>query len=48
LLKFLQVEAGESKTDRKIDMLQRAGLLQPKQDSDSEDEENIEKSLVRV
>ncbi|CAE6457406.1 unnamed protein product [Rhizoctonia solani] len=41
-----EVEAGESKTDRKIDMLQRAGLLQPKQDSDSEDEENIEKSLM--
>ncbi|KAF8761324.1 Kinesin protein [Rhizoctonia solani] len=41
-----EVEAGESKTDRKIDMLQRAGLLQSRQDSDSEDEENIEKSLM--
>ncbi|CUA77751.1 Kinesin-like protein KIF20A [Rhizoctonia solani] len=41
-----EVEAGEIKTDRKIDMLQRAGLLQPRQDSDSEDEENIEKSLM--
>ncbi|KAL5640684.1 hypothetical protein ACGC1H_001237 [Rhizoctonia solani] len=41
-----EVEAGETKTDRKIDMLQRAGLLQSKQDSDSEDEENIEKSLM--
>ncbi|CAE7113021.1 unnamed protein product [Rhizoctonia solani] len=41
-----EVEAGEIKTDRKIDMLQRAGRFQSRQDSDSEDEENIEKSLM--
>ncbi|KAG8715291.1 hypothetical protein FRC11_004801 [Ceratobasidium sp. 423] len=41
-----EVEAGETKTDRKIDMLQRAGLLQPRQESDSEDEETIEQSLM--
>ncbi|CAE6462113.1 unnamed protein product, partial [Rhizoctonia solani] len=41
-----EVEAGETKTDRKIDMLQRARMFQPRQESDSEDEENIEKSLM--
>ncbi|CAE6479439.1 unnamed protein product [Rhizoctonia solani] len=41
-----EVEAGEIKTDRKIDMLQRAGLIQPRQESDTEDEETIEKSLM--
>lgn len=44
----VQVEAGETKTDRKIDMLQRTGLIQARQERDTDEEESVDKSLVRL
>ncbi|KAG9102179.1 hypothetical protein FS749_013382 [Ceratobasidium sp. UAMH 11750] len=41
-----EVEAGEMKTDRKIDMLQRTRLIQARQEYDTEEEDNVDKSLM--
>ncbi|QRW05771.1 kinesin motor domain protein [Ceratobasidium sp. AG-Ba] len=41
-----EVEAGELKTDRKIDMLQRTGLIPARQEYDTEEEDNVDKSLM--
>ncbi|KAG8706562.1 hypothetical protein FRC09_002349 [Ceratobasidium sp. 395] len=41
-----EVEAGEMKTDRKIDMLQRTRLMPARQEYDTEEEDNVDKSLM--